>query len=141
MSTFPFRQLLRSRWENFARLVWPPTRRRQTPSERNHLSEELRRRQRCLLQCRQKIEKLRDYLHRCERRLHLLASLARDGTSLEALARRRRTIDRLRERLQDCEGAYDHLLARFQRRDQRWAELGDPLGSSPLSRRITNHED
>lgn len=116
MSVSAFYRLLRSRWDHCTRILWPETLHERSQSELEHLDEELRRRHIRLLQCRQKIEKLRDVLDR-------------------------HPTDRLRARLQERERAYDRLLERFQALKRLRAELQDRVLSASRSRQTANREE
>jgi hypothetical protein len=116
MSVLAFCRILRSRWDHCTRILWPETPHERAQSELGHLDEELRRRHVRLLQCRQKIEKLRDNLDR-------------------------RSTDRLRARLQERERAYDRQLERFQKLKRVRAELQDQVLSASRSRQTTNREE
>ena len=144
MSLFTVCRLLRSRWCSLARILWPDTLRQQVQSELQRLDGELGRRHQRLLKYRQKIEKLHARLKHREHRMAFLASQVLDGTgtrAIEEFAYRCRGIDRLRERLQERERAYEGLLDHFRRRKQQRSAVREQLLCSPPLHRIDNEEE
>jgi hypothetical protein len=144
MSFFTTCCLLRSRWRSLARILWPDTLREQLQSELKRLDDELGRRHQRLLKFRQKIEKLHARLERGEHRMAFLASQVLDGTdvrALEELACRCRGIDRLRERLQERERAYEELLDHFRRRKQQRSIVREQQLCCSPSHRIRREEE
>lgn len=145
MSESSFLDLFRSRWQEIARQFWPESPREQVECELARLDAELERRQSHLLLFRKKTERLRHRLKHLEHRLALLASLVQktpaDTDALAELERRQRSIDRLRERLQERERGYARRLARLRQREQEWRELRERLLSGSLPKRLDEESD
>jgi chromosome segregation ATPase len=123
--------LFRSRWIEIARQFWPQSPREQLESKLARLDSELRQRQACLLLYRKKMDHL---YYRLKRREHRLAWLSAsmdktpgDADVIAELERQRRSIDRLQERLQECEHGYACRLARLRQRKQQRDELRERL--------------
>lgn len=145
MSEPSFLELFRSRWQEIARLLWPETPREHLRSELARLDAELGRRQNRLLCLRKRIEKIHNSLKRREHRLAQFAALMQespaDARVSAELERQQRSIDRLRERLQERECGYARQLARLRQRKQTWAELRERLLSGSLPKSMEEESD
>lgn len=147
MSERSLLDFFRSRWQEIARQFWPETPREQLQTALARLHAELELRQNDLLHLRKQVDKLH---YRLKRREHRLAQLATpvqrtpmdDDVSAE-LNCQQRSIDRLRERLQECERGYARRLARWRQRKQKYTELHERLlfGSLPKPREEENDPD
>ncbi len=144
MSRSSFLELFRNRWQEIARQLWPESPREQLQSELACLDAELRR-QNSLLSLQKRIERLRSYLNGSERKTKRLVAPAQGMPAVTAVCaeseRRKRNIDRLRERLQRHERGYAQRLARLRKLKQEWTELRERLFSGSLPKRISDESD
>ena len=136
MSESSLLSLLRSHWLEITRQFWPEEPCGQLEAELARLEAVLRRRQSRLLASRRKIESLRDRLNHREHRLAQLSAQIQqsgvDGCTTAELERQRRSIDRIRVRLQKQERGYAGRLALLRERKQEWLELRERLLSGSL---------
>ncbi len=127
MSDDSFLHSFRSLWQEMAYRHWPETPHERAKAELEHLDAELTRQKSRLLLFRKRIDKLHHSLERRELRLAMLAGLMQKlPTNAGAQAEwehQQRTVERLRQRLQERERVYTRRLQRFRKRKQQRTEL------------------